>query len=222
MSDAQELLGREALSFVRSGAVVGLGSGRAAAAFIRVLGERVAGGLQVRGVPTSNASAALAREFGVPLTTLDEVESVGVTVDGADEVDPRQNLIKGYGGALVREKIVASSSERLVILVGEEKLVPMLGSRGRLPVEVLPFGLAACRRRLETMGLPSTPRRQGEELYITDNGNHILDCRVPPLQDPAATDAALAGIPGVVGTGLFVNMAPTVLVLRAGRVERMR
>lgn len=222
MSDELARLGREALNFVRPGMTVGLGTGRAAAAFIQALGERVAGGLEVRGVATSNASAALAREFGIPLVTLDEAETLAVTVDGADEVDPRRNLIKGYGGALVRERIVAASSERFVVLVGEEKLVPMLGSRGRLPVEVLPFGLAPCRRRLEAMGFPSTPRMQGDALAVTDNGNHILDCRVPPLQDPAATEASILALPAVIGTGLFVNMAPTVLVLRGGRVEPMR
>src|SRR4051812_29118900 len=133
-----------ALELVPDGAVVGLGTGRAATAFIVALGERVRAGLRVRGVPTSQASADLAHQLGIPLTTLDEVEAIDVAVDGADEVDPRCDLIKGYGGALVREKIVAAAARQFVVLVGPDKLVAELGARGKLPVEVLPFGAAPC------------------------------------------------------------------------------
>src|SRR5262249_33872527 len=140
MTDADAAaLAAHALTYVSSGQVIGLGSGQAATAFVRALGRNVQAGLRVTGVPTSEATAALAKEVGIPLATLEDVPSIDVTVDGADEVDARLDLIKGYGGALVREKIVAAASRRLVILVGREKLVPVLGSRGKLPVEVVPF-----------------------------------------------------------------------------------
>src|SRR5205085_5519092 len=140
---------QRALEFIADGDAVGLGSGRAATEFIRLLGARVREGLHVRGVPTSRASERLAQEVGVPLVPLGEGMPLAVTVDGADEVDPHLDLIKGYGRALVREKVVAAASRRLVILVGPGKEVPMLGSRGKLPVEVVPFALPLCKRRLE-------------------------------------------------------------------------
>jgi ribose 5-phosphate isomerase A len=212
-------LAERALERIADGAVVGLGTGRAATAFIHALGHRVRAGLRIRGVPTSEATADLARQLGIPLATLDEVDALDVAVDGADEVDPQRNLIKGLGGALVREKIVAVSAKQLVILVGAEKLVPVLGSHGVLPVEVVPFGLALCRRRLEALGCPAQPRTAGGQLFRSDNGNLILDCRVGPIADPAALEQALRAIPGVVGTGLFLDLAPTVLVQAGEEVQ---
>ena len=135
-----------------------------------------------------------------------------MTVDGADEVDPNLNLIKGYGRALVREKIVAASSKRLIILVGDEKLVPRLGTRGKLPVEVIPFALPLCERRLGELGCRPVPYTQDGRLFVTDNGNHILDCRIEPIADAPRLELDIRAIPGVVGTGLFLNMADTVLV----------
>jgi ribose 5-phosphate isomerase A len=208
-----------ALRMIEDGSVVGLGSGHAATAFVQVLGERVAEGLRVRGVPTSQATRDLAVRLGIPLVGLDEVDSIDVAVDGADEVDPQLNLIKGLGGALVREKIVAASSRRLVILVGKEKIVATLGQHGVLPVEVVPFGLALCRRRLTRLGYTSASRRVDGERFVTDNGNYILDCRVPPLPDPAEVERSLRSIPGVVGTGLFLGMADTVLVEDGDQIE---
>jgi ribose 5-phosphate isomerase A len=164
----------------------------------------------------------LARQLGIPLPALDEVGAIDVTVDGADEVDPDLNLIKGLGGALVREKIIAAASRRLVILVGAEKLVSGLGQHGVLPVEVVPFGLAFCRRRLAELGYPPTLRMAGGKLVVSDNGNYILDCKVPILPNAAAVDAALRAIPGIVGTGLFLGMADTVLIERADTVEVRR
>ena len=142
-----------------------------------------------------------------------------MAVDGADEVDPKLDLIKGLGGALVREKIVVAASRRLVILVGAEKLVSALGEHGVLPVEVVPFGLAWCRRRLAELGYPATPRQMNGKPFFTDNGNYILDCQVPLLRDPRGLEQSVRAIPGIVGTGLFLGMAHTVLVDDNGRTE---
>lgn len=214
-------LGRRALEFVLPNSVVGLGTGHAATAFIHALGEQVHWGFAVRGVPTSNASAELARQLNIPLVGLDEVDAIDVAVDGADEVDPNLNLIKGYGGALVREKIVAAAAKQLVILIGSEKVVPQLGSHGILPVEVVPFGLGLCARRLAKIGLRPEPRRVDGKPYISDNGNPILDCRVPAIEQPADLDLAIRAIPGVVGTGLFIGFPVTVLVHTGSDIEVM-
>lgn len=212
-------IAERALEYVADGNVVGLGSGRAATAFVEALGKRVQSGLRVRGVPTSRASAELAERLGIPLTTLADVESIDVDFDGADEVDPDCNLIKGNGGALVREKIVAAAARRLVILVGSEKLVPVLGARGNLPVEVVQFGLASVARRLVDLGLESQPRPSAGGLFVTDNGNYILDCRVSALPYPDELEEAIRAIPGVVGTGLFLGMADIVLIQQEAGVE---
>lgn len=205
-------IGQQALQLVKANSVVGLGTGKAASAFIRALGEQVRAGFKVRGVATSQASTELAREYGIPLVSLDDVETIDVVVDGADEVDPQGNLIKGYGGALLREKIVASIARQLVILVGDEKLVNSIGQRGRLPVEVVPFGLVTVRRRLQTLGFVAEPRLVAGRLFLTDNGNNILDCRIAPTPDLHALEHSIKAIPGVIETGLFLNMHPQVLV----------
>jgi ribose 5-phosphate isomerase A len=201
-----------ALALVKPGDTVGLGSGRAASAFVRALGERVRAGLNVKGVPTSEATAALARENGIPLVTLADGIPLALTVDGADEVSPALDLIKGYGRALVREKVVAAASGRLVILVGAEKKVTALGERGRLPVEALPFAVPLVRERIRGMGLTSSVDTRDGRMFLSDNGNAVLDVVVGPIPDPAWLDRDLQAIPGVVGTGLFVRMEPLVLV----------
>jgi ribose 5-phosphate isomerase A len=202
-----------ALELVPDNSRIGLGSGRAARAFVKALGERIREGRpHAHGVPTSEETASLARQEGIPLLTLAEAGILDLTVDGADEVDPNLDLIKGYGRALVREKIVAASSRRLIILVGDEKLVPRIGTRGRLPVEVIPFALPLCERRLGELGCRPVPYRQGDGLFVTDNGNHILDCQVEPIPDAPRLEMDVRAIPGVVGTGLFLGMADTVLV----------
>jgi ribose 5-phosphate isomerase A len=208
-----------AAAFVTDGAAVGLGTGKAATAFIHVLGERVKAGLAVRGVPTSEASAALARQLGIPLTTFDDTPELEVAIDGADEVDPHGRLIKGYGGALLREKIVAAAARRFVVLVGEEKLVAALGEHGKLPVEVVPFGLPTVRRRLAGFCEPMLRTADGGGPFVTDNGNYILDCRVPALDDPARWEREVCAIPGVVDTGLFLGMADAVVIQHPDRVE---
>jgi ribose 5-phosphate isomerase A len=202
-----------ALELVAGASRIGLGSGRAAHAFVKALGEAVRSGrLRVEGVPTSEATAALARQEGIPLLTLAESGILDLTVDGADEVDPKLDLIKGYGRALVREKVVAASSRRLVILVGTEKLVSQLGSRGKLPVEVTPFALPLCERRLAALGCRPVLYTQAGGPFLTDNGNHILDCQISPIADATRLEMDIRAIPGVLGTGLFLGMADTVLV----------
>jgi ribose 5-phosphate isomerase A len=207
-----------ALTLVPDGARVGLGSGRAASAFIALLGARRRDGLMVSGVPTSKASADLARRAGIPLIELGTGGILDLTVDGADEVAPELDLVKGWGGALVRERIVAAASARQVILVGEEKLVPTLGARGRIPVEVIPLGVWSATRAIKALGLTPTRRAgaDGAGPFLTENGNAIIDCALAaPLADGKAARAlerALRAIVGVVDTGLFLGTADLVLV----------
>lgn len=209
-----------ALEEVRDGFAVGLGTGRAATQFIEALADRVAQGLKVVGVPTSIATEQLANRLGIPLASLDQIEAIDVAVDGADEVDPRLDLIKGYGGALVREKIVATSARRVVILAGIAKEVNQLGDRGRLPVEVLPFALGPCRRRIEAIGLTPTLRSAEDgQPYVSDNGGRVLDCSTGPIASPTDLEAALRSIPGVIGTGLFLGMADRVLLQEGDAVK---
>ena len=213
-----------ALELIDDGARVGLGSGRAAAAFVELLARRVRAGLRVTAVPASEATERLARGLGIPLIGLDEDVELDLTVDGADEVAPNLDLVKGWGGALVRERIVAGASRRQVIVVGSEKLVAALGQRGRIPVEVIPFGRAPAERRLRALGLRPDVRMSGAQPFVSDNGNLLLDC-VPEAvladgQAARALDAALRAIPGVVDTGFFLGTAERVLVGHPdGRVD---
>jgi len=212
-------LGAAALAEVKPGTVVGLGTGQAATAFIHALGKAVKERLRVTGVPTSDASADLARQLGIPL--IEQPVSLDVAVDGADEVDPQLNLVKGFGGALVREKIVAAAARKFIVLVGEEKLVKVLGARGRLPVEVVPFAVPFVTRRLTELGYPPVLRPKGGKPWVTDNGNLLLDATVTTIPDAAALDRTLLDIPGVVGTGLFVGIAQLVIVWQAGQARTL-
>jgi ribose 5-phosphate isomerase A len=215
-----------ALDLIEDGARVGLGSGHAAAAFVARLAERVRAGLRVIGVPTSEATARQARDLGIPLIDLDEDVELDLTIDGADEVAPNLDLVKGWGGALVRERIVAAASRRQVILVGQDKLVRALGEHGRIPIEVVPFARGPALRRLRALGLRPTVRARLDDArpVITENGNLLFDCAPgEPLRDgPAARalEATLRAIPGVVDTGLFLGTAERVLVgFPDGRVD---
>ena len=218
-SDSLEELAARALGLVRDGTVIGLGTGRAATAFVHALAGRVRDGLRVKGVPTSEETERLARELEIPLVGLEA--DLDLTVDGADEVDPALNLIKGYGGALVRERIVAVASLRQVILVTRDKLVEVLGSHGRLPVEILPLALPLCRRRLETLGLKPVLRTEEDRPFVTDNWNVIVDCATGPIEDPHALERTILAIPGVVDTGLFLGTADTVLVADGATVREL-
>jgi len=201
------------LEEVRPGMVLGLGSGRASQGFIRALAGLVARGLDIRGVPTSVSTQALATELRIPLVGLEQVGAqIDMTVDGADEVDPELNMIKGYGRALVREKIIASASRRLVILIGMKKLVNRLGDRGKLPVEVIPFALPLVLKELAAMGIAAEVWMQGHEPALSDNGNCILDCQTEGADDVIELAGRIRAIPGVVDTGIFQGLASEVLV----------
>jgi ribose 5-phosphate isomerase A len=203
----------KALEFIKSGDVVGLGSGRASTAFIKLLGEKVKAGFKVQGVPTSEDSASLARSLNIPLVPLEgALGNISCAIDGADEVDPNLNLIKGYGRALVREKIIAASAKKFIILVGEDKIVASLGSRGKLPVEVIPFGAPLVKHKHQLLGIQGEIWMKNGTQGITDNGNLILDCIIPPTLDPAKLEMSIRTIPGVVDTGFFIKMADVVLV----------
>jgi ribose 5-phosphate isomerase A len=206
-----------ALEFVVDDSVIGLGSGRASHRFVELLGAQVRAGRKVSGVATSQATADLARKVGIPLVELELGLELAVTVDGADEVDPRLNLVKGYGRALVREKVVAAASKQLVILVGNEKLVPALGTRGRLPIEVVPFAVPLVLAKVAALGAAASVWSVDGKPAKSDNGNAILDltiacCTFADSRDPNAWELALQAIPGVVGTGLFLGSADIVLV----------
>lgn len=217
-----DALAERAAALVEDGTTVGLGSGRAASAFVRALAARMREGLAVRAVPASRETARLAASLGIPLVEL-TADTLDLDVDGADEVDPRLDLVKGYGGALVRERIVAAASRRRVILVEPDKLVPVLGTRGRLPVEVVPFGVPFVVPRLERLGLrPVVRRRSAGEPFETDNGNAVLDCGTGPIADAAALHRAVRDLPGVIDTGLFLEVADLVLVADGGGVQELR
>ena len=205
---------------VKDGMVVGLGSGSTAAFALEALAERVAGGLRIEGIPTSEATAALARKLGIPLTDFDRHPRLDLTIDGADQVErDTLHLIKGRGGALLREKIVAAASARLVIAIDESKLVDRLGGSTALPVEIVPFGWQTTLDRLAALGCAPQLRRTGERPYTTDGGHYIADCAVPEITDPAALEARLSSVVGVVETGLFLGLASIVVVGRPAGVE---
>jgi ribose 5-phosphate isomerase A len=208
-----------ALKLVRAGQVVGLGTGSTAKFAIEGLGKMVREGLAVKGVPTSIATERLATELGIPLLDLNEAEAIDITVDGADEVDPDFNMIKGGGGALTREKLVALASTKRVILVDESKLVQKLGISRLLPVEVLPFSWKMSARLLTELGCTAKLRLQGEKPFVTDNGNHILDCQFGVIEDPVALEKGIKLLPGVIDSGLFIGIADTLVIGFDDRVE---
>ena len=216
-----------AFEFVKDGMKLGIGTGSTADEFIRILGEHVGKGLKVIGVPTSERSAALCREVGVPLTTLDETPELDLTVDGADETDHNLDLIKGGGGALLREKIVAAASADMVVIADDSKLVDTLGAFP-LPIEVNPFGLGATRRAVEkctgALGLSGAMdlREANGKPYLTDGGHYILDASFGRIPDAEALSSALLEIPGVVQHGLFIGLASTVVLAGEGGITLLR
>jgi ribose 5-phosphate isomerase A len=218
----KEAAARASLRFVKDGQVVGLGTGSTAAYFIKLLGEEVKRGLRVRGIPTSVRSLELAQSLGIPLTTLDECQEIAVTVDGADEVDPQLRLIKGGGGAMLREKIVASATKQLVIVADATKQVPVLG-KFPLPVEVIGFAQALVAKRIAALGADVSVRKNADgSPYVTDEKNHILDCRFGQIPDADGLARELSDMPGVVEHGLFIGMASVVLFARGTEIVELR
>jgi ribose 5-phosphate isomerase A len=213
-----------ALEQVQGGMRLGLGTGSTAKHFVDLLGEKVRAGMKVVGVPTSEATRLQAEACGIALTTLDDIDRLDLTVDGADEIDPALNLIKGGGGALLREKIVAAASAELVIVADESKVVERLGTRAPLPVEVDPFGEPVQPGFLRALGCEPLQRRGADGApFVTDGGNHVLDCRFPGgIGDPEGLERALALRPGIVESGLFLGMATAAVIAGAGGVRVMR
>ncbi len=211
-----------AVDRVEDGMILGLGTGSTTRYAIEELGRRVGAGLRVRGVPTSQATAELAESVGIPLTTLEEEPLLDLTIDGADEVDPRLNLIKGMGGALFREKLVALCSSTTVIIVDEGKLVDFLGQRSPLPLEILPFGWKVTMERVQRLGCKASLRMMDDRPFLTDNRNYILDCRFPRIDEPEEMDERIKGTTGVLEHGLFLGLAETVLVGAPGGVRELR
>lgn len=218
--DAREMkikAAQAALAHVEDGMRLGIGTGSTADEFVRLLAEKVADGLKVEGVPTSERTARLCVELGVPLKSLEEMPELDLTIDGADEVDSDLRLIKGGGGALLREKIVATASTRMIVIADETKLVSTLGAFP-LPIEVNPFGLAATRIAVEKLasryGLSGEIdlRRSGKDVYFTDGGHHILDASFGRIPDAEALAVQLNSIPGVVEHGLFINLASFAII----------
>lgn len=208
-----------ALNLIRDGQIVGLGTGSTAKFAIEGLGRMVREGLSVKGVPTSIATERMAFQLGIPLVDLNESGTIDITLDGADEVDPDFNMIKGGGGALTREKLVALASTKRVILVDESKLVARLGASRPLPIEVLPFSWTMSARLISGLGCLASLRRQGEVPFITDNGNYILDCEFGPIRDAADLEKQIKLLPGVIDSGLFIAIADTLVIGFDDRVE---
>lgn len=210
------LIGKRAAAEVPDGAIVGLGTGSTANAMIAALGERVRDGLDVTGVATSDQTESRARALGIPLASIDDVDFLDLCIDGADEIDPYLNLVKGKGGALLYEKLVAERTDRLIIIASAEKLVDRLGTRLPLPVEVVPFGHAHTQRAITELGLtPELRVSENGAPIVTDGGHYIVDCASPSIDDPRALADALKSITGVVDHGLFVNMATLAFTIDA-------
>ncbi|MGA3088781.1 MAG: ribose-5-phosphate isomerase RpiA [Terriglobales bacterium] len=217
----KEAAGRAAAKLVRDGEVVGLGTGSTAYFAIIALGERVKAGLKMIGIPTSVATAELARTLGIPLTTLDEHPEIDITIDGADEVDPKLNLIKGGGGALLREKVIASVSKRMVVVADSAKIVAALG-QFPLPIEIIAFARVVVEHKIATLGATAKLRTRSDgSIFLTDNGNPILDCSFGTIAEPAKLARILSDTAGIVEHGLFIALAHLVLVGRGDRIEQL-
>jgi ribose 5-phosphate isomerase A len=213
---------RQAADLVQDGMVVGLGSGSTARLLVEALAERVEQGLRFLGVPTSEETAAQAAAAGIPLVTLESYPTLDLAIDGADEVDPELNLIKGMGGALLREKIVASATDRLVIIVDDSKLVTRLGERGPVPVEVVPFGWTHTAAALQSLGAQPVRRTGVKDPFITDGGHFILDCTFNATVDLRPMGPLIKAITGVVEHGLFLRMASVAIVGIVDGVRTLR
>ena len=213
---------RESLHYVQDGQVIGLGTGSTAIFLVALLAERIRSGLNIRAIPTSGQTRAAALEAGIPLTTFERDPVIDVAIDGADEIGPHLELIKGGGGALLREKIVASAARTFVVIADSSKQVPELG-KFPLPVEVVPFAEALILRRIAALGAAVAVRQTQERRpFVTDEGHHIIDCRFGRIPDPATLADELRRMPGIVEHGLFLDMADVALVGHSGGVAEVR
>lgn len=214
----KKAVGESAAAYVQSGMTVGLGSGSTVNWMLKKLGERIKEeGLEIQGIPSSKKTEKLAKELAIPLTDFSQVETIDLAIDGADEVDQHLNLLKGGGGSLVREKIVDAAAERLIIIADETKIVSQLGAFP-LPVEVLPFGWELTANRIAELGCTVRIRKKDEEVFVSDNGNYILDCQFDLIENPQELHEKLKRMTGVVETGLFAEMADMVLFARDGEI----
>lgn len=201
--DEKQSAAEKAVELIQSGMIVGLGSGSTASWAIRKIGEKVKAGLQINAVASSLKTEQLAKQLMIPVVDPSKVQRIDIAIDGADEVDKKGNLIKGGGGSLLREKIIAYASERFHVMVGESKIVEQLGKKFALPVEIVPFATELTLRQIKMLECEVVLRRSGDQLFISDNGNFVADCKFAFISDPSWLDVKLKMIPGVVETGLF-------------------
>jgi len=222
MDDLKKQASIAALEAIKDGMIVGLGTGSTATHFIRELGVRVQAGLRVHGIPTSEESRKLAAEVGIPLTTLREHPIIDVTVDGADEVSDGLDLMKGLGGALVREKVVAHASKKVIIVVDETKLTGRLGVKAPIPIEVVPFALEVARGQLILWGGEAKLREKEGKPFVSDNGNYILDWWHGPIDQPWALEKQIKGVTGIVDSGIFANVASQVIAATSAGIRKLQ
>lgn len=209
--NAKQAAAHKAVQYIKDGMIVGLGTGSTAYWAIQYLGEKVKQGMRITAIATSDETERLALECGIKVSEMDAVDHIDIDIDGADEIDRRLNLIKGGGGALLREKIVAAGSKTFIVIADGSKMVEMLG-KFPLPVEIIPFGWQHTARHLALLGCQTTLRQKEAKPFITDNGNYILDCQFGPIPDPAVLQQQINNTPGVVENGLFVKMATRIVI----------
>jgi len=210
--DMKKMAGEKAVEYVEDGMILGLGTGSTVEYTLRKLGELVKDGLKIKGIPTSIHTRKIAKECNIPLTTLEENPEIDLTIDGADEVDSELNLIKGGGGALTREKIIAYHSKKEIIVIDETKIVKALGADFPLPVEVVKYGWTSTKKTLEEFGCTAELRKIINDPYLTDNSNYILDCDFERIEEPEQLEKDINNIPGVVENGLFIGLVDEVIV----------
>lgn len=220
--ELKERVAIEAVKYIKDGMNVGLGTGSTMYYAIRYLSERVKNGLNIKCIPTSEKTAEWARTYNIPLTNFSETHHLDVVIDGADEVDPNFHLLKGGGGALLREKIVANATDQFIVIIDESKYVNQLG-KFKLPIEIVPFGYEYTIQLVEALGCKATLRQSNDAIYVTDNQNYIIDCDFGMINNPKQLNNQLISIIGVVETGLFIDMANKILVSQSssGLVEEL-
>jgi len=217
----KQIAGEKAVEFIKDKMTVGLGTGSTASFTIKKLGEMIKSGLDIKCVSTSNETTSLAVSLGIPLVSIDDIDEIDLTIDGADEIDPQFNGIKGGGGALLFEKIVAASSKKIIWVVDSTKMVKKLG-KYPVPLEILPFGYKQTFKKLDLLGYNPIVRSKNNKMFLTDSNNYIIDLHLERIDDPVKLEKELNMIPGVIENGLFVNMTDNVVVGRDGNTEVLK